>query len=127
MVQKQFCTNNVFFFVVCFVFCLYACMLYSVCSLYSVFLQTSNASNPNLAPHQVLCPEGWTDITGECAKFFHEKRTWWDARKTCQDNGGDLLTSSTQPHLKNALHSKWEFCSMFWTSEGKNKTKLKIE
>ncbi|KAK3733656.1 hypothetical protein RRG08_003989 [Elysia crispata] len=56
-------------------------------------------------PHQVLCPEGWTDITGECAKFFHEKRTWWDARKTCQDNGGDLLTSSTQPHLKNALHT----------------------
>ncbi|XP_055958871.1 uncharacterized protein LOC126830395 [Patella vulgata] len=62
-----------------------------------VYLQNCMTTN------QVLCQRpadvidqcdgsnGWKDISGQCFKFFEEKRTWRDARVTCQQYNGDLV------------------------------------
>ncbi|KAK3748861.1 hypothetical protein RRG08_048334 [Elysia crispata] len=54
-------------------------------------------------PHQLLCPEGWTDTIGECVKVFHERQNWLLARKICQANGGDLLGSKYHQDLNTHL------------------------
>ncbi|KAK3772963.1 hypothetical protein RRG08_048336 [Elysia crispata] len=54
-------------------------------------------------PHQLLCPEGWTDTIGECVKVFRERQNWLLARKICQANGGDLLGSKYHQDLNTHL------------------------
>ncbi|GFS14872.1 macrophage mannose receptor 1 [Elysia marginata] len=40
-----------------------------------------------------LCPDGWTPSSHSktCIRVFDEPQVWMDARKACQDRGGDLV------------------------------------
>ena len=41
----------------------------------------------------VICPNGWIEsiVSGTCIKTLHARKSWIDARSTCQVLGGDLV------------------------------------
>ena len=38
----------------------------------------------------LVCPDGWHQFSGQCYKFFHQRRSWQRARDTCERHGGQL-------------------------------------
>lgn len=43
-------------------------------------------------PGKDPCDSGWLNYQTICIKYFPEKRTWSEARETCRDYEGDLVT-----------------------------------
>ncbi|KAK3705410.1 hypothetical protein RRG08_033990 [Elysia crispata] len=41
------------------------------------------------------CPPGWTSYhyASTCLKIFHSRKNWDEAKKVCQNEGGDLVNS----------------------------------
>ncbi|RVE67062.1 hypothetical protein OJAV_G00113620 [Oryzias javanicus] len=42
------------------------------------------------------CPEGWMRFRNRCYYKSTEKKTWFDSRIFCQDNGADLVTINSK-------------------------------
>lgn len=47
-----------------------------------------------------ICDDHWTLKSGRCFQFNDTKKTWLNARESCQSQGGDLATVDT-----NTIHS----------------------
>ena len=58
-------------------------------------LYYKNTINTSLDTHQKVCKSGWTSFDANkrrCYRLFDTPKTWKDARKTCSQANGELLS-----------------------------------
>lgn len=71
--------------------------------------------NPSLGLES--CPSGWFNMDKACYKVHNESLPWLEARKTCLENGADLLTLKTKPEeasIRSYLKSLNKHLSYYW-------------
>ncbi|MFH4975301.1 hypothetical protein AB6A40_002010 [Gnathostoma spinigerum] len=51
----------------------------------------------------VECPVGYSHIHGHCYKYFQNAMRYWDASKTCENNGGYLVIITDETALTDVL------------------------
>ncbi|XP_072234626.1 macrophage mannose receptor 1 [Leuresthes tenuis] len=65
----------------------------SICKRSGSFLNTT--MEPTTVPQGGCAPE-WVAFQGKCYKFIKETKNWHDARKHCQQEGGNLLSIDSE-------------------------------
>lgn len=115
--HRAFCQLHSIVILIVQILCIFCCIIScrnSATGYEAQISHRSSSSNSQVGGGLLVCPENWFQHSGQCYRFFPQRRSWSRARESCERHGAQLALvldyqqNNFTSHLASMqLHAKY--------------------